>query len=71
MEVLRQFIEKMSAWHAPTTDQINQYQNEYKDWVETARKRFEQFGSFLNIRHGRRDFESLSPTPAPAPRTKY
>jgi PIN domain len=54
MEVFRQFIEKMSAWRAPTTDQINQYQNEYKDWVDTARKRFEQFNSFLNIRHGLR-----------------
>src|SRR6185437_14907421 len=27
-EVFRQFIERMSAWRAPTTDQINQYQKE-------------------------------------------
>jgi PIN domain len=50
LEGLHQLIEKMSAWRAPTTDQISQYQKEYKEWIEKARKRFEQFGSFLNIR---------------------
>jgi hypothetical protein len=61
LEGLNLFIEKISGWHAPTPDQIKQYQKEYKEWIEKARKPFEQFGSFLNIRHRLRKLEvSLS-----------
>jgi len=48
---LQQFFGEMSAWQAPSSDQISQYQQEYEGWIEKARKRLEQFGSFLNIRH--------------------
>lgn len=51
LHALSLFIEKMSAWHAPTADQINQYQKEYRSWIDDAKKRLEQFASFLNIRH--------------------
>src|SRR6185312_313455 len=50
-EELQRLFDKMSAWEAPSSDQIRQYKREYTEWVEKAQKRLEQFGSFLNIRH--------------------
>ena len=51
LEGLNLFVERMSGWTAPTPDQIGEYQKEYAEWIEKARKRFEQLGSFLNMRH--------------------
>jgi hypothetical protein len=51
LEGLRQLLETMSEWRAPTNDQISRYQKEYKEWIDKARKRFEQLGPLLNVRH--------------------
>jgi len=51
LEGLQRLFEQMSSWQAPSSDQISRYQREYTEWVEKARKRLEQFGSFLNIRN--------------------
>jgi PIN domain len=51
LEGFQRLFEKMSAWQAPSGDQISQYQREYAEWVKRAQMRLEQFGSFLNIRH--------------------
>jgi hypothetical protein len=48
---LNLLIARMSGWQAPTDDQISRYQAEYKGWLDTVRKRFEQFGHFLTMRH--------------------
>jgi hypothetical protein len=53
---LNSLIERMSRWTAPTADQISAYQRKYAEWIDKARKRFEQLGSLLNMQHRPRQF---------------
>jgi hypothetical protein len=44
-------FEKLAAWQAPTSDQIERYKKDYATWISKAQKTLEQLGPLLNVRH--------------------